>query len=192
MVDRERSGMHYGQRAWGLLVGPRSRVADLNRVVRRHTDWTLTAKLNKYILDWRRNAAKAGTNILVTREQLKKLQADYRAGNKTPVNDGLKAKADEWKSLIDESRKILADSQKVEAELEKEIARVLMNTGAGNLMADNPLVKKSGEWHRKLITPYDGRIQRRHEAPIGDTHCWDSGMSAEGFTKLASFYKESD
>ena len=392
MVDGERSGMHYGQRAWGLLVGPRSRMENLNSVVRRHTDWTLTAQINKYVLDWKRDASKAGPNILVTREQLAQLQADYRAGKKSPVNDGLKAKADEWKPLIDERQGILEASQKVEAKLDQEIAklkaegskeqreqikglerelrnmrdaltknarlreigkelsgldfdlfqlittgtsevrkmpdsglwrerryqddflnptssptrripdfaiadlfaggvpqggasqaamgyiatdldawpgyhqgwspgnpnfhtdkymaamyvggamldhphakewlgfglqnfkedlskvflapdgvgaecpgysgyamklqmeiaRILMNTGAGNLLAENPLVKKSGEWHRKLITPYDRRIQRRHEAPIGDTHRWDSGMYAEGFAKLASFYKDCD
>lgn len=397
MVDGERSEMHYGQRAWGLLVGPRSRTADLNSVVRRHTDWTLTAQINKYILEWRRDPAKAGPNILVTQDQLKKLQADFREGRKTPVNAGLEAKAAEWKPLLDEREEILSGFAKTSAELEKriarlklataerdapkdlraqlkelererksnrdalkknsrlreigkelggvdyelfqlittgesgerkmpgsdlwrgrryqddflnptssptrripdfavadlfaggvpqggasqaamgyiatdldawpgyhhgwrpgnpnfhtdkymaaifvggamldhphskewldfglqnfkedtakvflepdgvgaecpgyagyamklqmEIARILMNTGAGNLMAGNPLVKKSGIWHRKLITPYDRRIQRRHEAPIGDTHRWDSGMYLEGFAKLASFFKETD
>jgi hypothetical protein len=38
--------------------------------------------------------------------------------------DGLEAKANEWKPLINESQGILAEVQKVEAELEKEIAKV--------------------------------------------------------------------
>lgn len=397
MVDGERSGMHYGQRAYGLLVGPRSRMANLNSVVRRHTDWTLTAQINKYVLDWKRDPSKAGPNILVTRKQLASLQQDYQAGKKTAANEGIQSKAAEWKPVMEERDGLVRDYGKRLADLEEsiakmkpeaskrdapkpikeefkklerehkkvrdeqrkdsrisalnkklsgidyelyqlittgegkeiampdsglwrerryqddflnptssptrkipgfavsdlfaggkpqggasqaamgyiatdldawpgyhhgwrpgnpnfhtdkymaaiyvggamldhphssewlefglqnfkedmakvllppdgvgaecpgysgyamklqmEVARVLMNTGAGNLLVENPLVKKTGEWHRKLITPYDARIQRRHEAPIGDTHRWDSGMYAEGFAKLALFFKESD
>lgn len=397
MVDGERSGMHYGQRAYGLLVGPRSRMSNLNSVVRRHTDWTLTAQINKYILDWKRDPAKAGPNILVTRKQLEGLQKDYRAEKKTAVNEGLKLKESAWKPLIEERRrymqehdkkiadlekkvasmkdeaskrdapkdlknqyrkfeselkkareqlkkdsrirdldkklrgidyelyslittgkgrearmpdsglwrdrryqddflnptssptrripdfatadlfaqgkpqggasqaamgyiatdldawpgyhhgwrpgnpnfhtdkymaaiyvggalldhphssewlafglrnfkedlvKVLADPDGVGAEcpgyagyamkLQMQVARILKNTGAGNLLASNPLVKKTGIWHRKLITPYDRRIERRHEAPVGDTHRWDSGLYPEGFAKLAGFFTETD
>lgn len=397
LVDGERSGKHYGQRAYALLVGPRSRMENLNSVVRRHTDWTLTAQINKYILDWTRDPAKAGPNILLTRQQLAKLQQDYRDGKETAVNEALKRKALEWQPLIEERQQRVDSSEKKILALEKEmmamkekaakreaskelktnlkkiegayrqekeslkkdprlreldkklrgleyelfslittgkgremkmpdsglwrerryqddflnptssptrripdfavadlfaggqpqggasqaamgyiatdldawpgyhhgwepgnpnfhtdkymaaiyaggalldhphsqewlafglqnfkedlakvlsepdgvgaecpgyagyamklqmqVARILMNTGAGNLLAANPLVKKTGLWHRKLITPYDHRIQRRHEAPIGDTHRWDSGLYPEGFAKLASFYTESD
>jgi len=397
MVDGERSGRHYGQRAYGLLVGPRSRMSNLNSVVRRHADWTLTAQVNKYVLDWKRDESKAGPNILITGKQLAALQKDYRSGTKTAVNEGLKSKAAEWKPLMDEKDKLIAGYETKLGELEREIARVkpeaakkdapkelkeklkklegehkktrdefrkdgkiralnkklggvdyelyqlittgqgkevkmpsselwrarryqddflnptssptrripdfaisdlfaggkpqggasqaamgyistdldawpgyhhgwrpgnpnfhtdkymaaiyaggsmldhphssewlafglenfkedmakvliapdgvgaecpgyagyamklqmevariLMNTGAGNLLAENPLVKKTGIWHRKLITPYDRRIERRHEAPIGDTHRWDAGLYAEGFAKLALFFKESD
>ncbi len=397
MVDGERSGLHYGQRAFGLLVGPRSRMTDLNGIVRRHTDWTLTAQVNKYILEWKRDPKKAGPNILLNRNRLAVLQAEYKSGDDTPVNEALKAKAEEWQPLIDERDKLLAefeerdlaiagkldelrpkakerdapkeikakfkelenarktnsnewkknkrmkeisnklkgtdfdlyqlittgtsglvdmpdsglwrarryqddflnptssptrklpefatadlfangrplggasqaamgyiatdldawpgyhqgwspgnpnfhtdkymaaifvggsmldhphskewlnfglqnfkeDTGKVLLEpdgvgaecpgyagyatkLQMEIARILMNTGEGNLLAENPLVKATGIWHRKLITPYDFRINRRHEAPIGDTHRWDSGLYPEGFAKLAAFFKESD
>ena len=397
MVDGERSGMHYGQRAYGLLVGPRSAMENLNSVVRRHTDWTLTAQINKYVLQWKRDPAKAGPNIYITRQQLAQFQRDYKAGRDTPINRVLKEKANQWKPLLEERDQLVArmkrevsaaekqvaslkqkarerdapkslktdlkkaedkfrsardklkkdarfrelnkklggkdaqlyalittgeaasvkmpdsslwrqrryqddflnptssptraipqfatadlfangvpqggasqaamgyiatdldawpgwhqgwrpgnpnfhtdkymaaiyvggalldhphaqewlafglenfkdDAQKVFSEpdgvgaecpgyagysmkLQMDIARILLNTGAGNLMAENPLVKKNGVWHRKLITPYDHRIERRHEAPIGDTHRWDSGMYAEGFAKLAAFYKKSD
>ena len=76
--------------------------------------------------------------------------------------------------------------------LQMDVARILLNLGHGNLMADNHLVKKNAIWHRKLITPYDFRIGRRHEAPIGDTHRWDSGMYDIGFAKLAPFFREKD
>lgn len=397
MVDGERSGMHYGQRAYGLLVGPRSRMSNLNSVVRRHTDWTLTAQINKYILDWKRDASKAGPNILMTRKQLELLQKDWKAGKKTAANEALKAKEKEWLPSMKEREKLIAEYDKQLADLGKrlealkpkasgrdatkeakaeykklqgeerkvrdklkkdsrikdldkklrgvdyeiyclvttgksgkvnmpdsglwrqrryqddflnptssptrripdfamadlfaggkslggasqaamgyistdldawpgyhhgwrpgnpnfhtdkymatiyaggalldhphssewlafglenfnedlvkvlvspdgvgaecpgysgyamklqmQVARILMNTGAGNLLATNPLVKKNGVWHRKLITPYDSRIERRHEAPIGDTHRWDSGLYPTGFAKLASFFKKSD
>ena len=397
LTDGERSGLHYGQRAFGLLVGPRSRMTDLNGIVRRHTDWTLTAQINKYILDWKRDPAKAGPNILLTRKHLAELQAEYKAGKDTPVNEALKAKAEEWQPLMDERDKLASEYEKRDLELadkldairakakerdaakdvkedfkklederkdltngwkqnprmkdlsnklkgtdfdlyqlittgkssdvkmpgsdlwrqrryqddflnptsrptrqlpefatadlfangrplggpsqaamgyiatdldawpgyhqgwepgnpnfhtdkymaaifvggalldhphskewldfglqnfkedtgkvllapdgvgaecpgyagyamklQMEIARILMNTGEGNLLTSNPLVKGTGTWHRKLITPYDFRINRRHEAPIGDTHRWDSGLYPEGFAKLAAFFKETD
>ncbi|MDB2674058.1 hypothetical protein N9Y81_03810 [Akkermansiaceae bacterium] len=397
MADGERSEMHLGQRAFGLLAGPRGRMESLNSIVRRHTDWTLTAQINKYILDWKRDPKKAGPNILITSEQLTKLQADYKAGKKTPVNEALKVQSAAWSPLLKERDALQKKYAKEKADLEKqvaeakkkakdrnapkaikekvkepekawrtardapkkdkrlrelskklsgtdfdlyhllttgegrevkmpssdlwrsrryqddflnptssptrgipglatadlfaagqprgganqaafgyistdldawpgwhqgwrpgnpnfhtdkymaamyaggslldhphskewldfgyqnfkedaskvftapdgvgaecpgysgyamklqlEIARILMNTGFGNVMAENPLVKKNGTWHRKLITPYDRRIERRHEAPHGDTHRWDSGMYAEGFAKLAPFFKKKD
>ena len=387
LTDGERSEMHFGQRAWGLLVGPRSRFTSLNDVVRRHTDWTLTAQINKYVLDWKRDPKKAGPNIFANQSQLGKIRREYLAGKKTTATRLLKEAEKDWQPLMDEREKILGDYQKREEALEKriddlkenkmpykearndlkllqnelkknvrlkeikgelkgtdyglfqllttgegpavkapsshlwrerryqddflnptssptrrlpdyaladlfangqplggadqaamgyiatdldawpgwqqgwrpgnpnfhtdkymaamfvggalrdhphadewldygfqnfkedigkvflapdgvgaecpgysgyamklqlEIARVLMNTGAGNVIAKNPLVKGNARWHRKLITPYDVRIQRRHEAPIGDTHRWDSGLYASSFAKLAAFFKESD
>ena len=75
--------------------------------------------------------------------------------------------------------------------LQLETGSAIFNSGMGNPFVDNPLIKKNAVWHRKLITPYDKRIARRHEAPIGDTHRWDSGMM-KGFAHLAPFYKEKD
>jgi len=348
MTDGERSEMHYGQRAYGLLVGPRRMFTSLNSVVRRHTDWTLTAQINKYILEWRRNPKLAGPNVLISREELSRLQAEYISGRDTPINrilrdakreldeltrqrertddrDELKAidkklrsddfdlvrlitenasrdvrmpdsglwrgrryqddflnptssptrgipgfaKADlfaagqplggasqaafgyiatdldawpgwhqgwrpgnpnfhtdkymaalyvggalrdhpharEWlqfgyENFMDDQRKVLFPPDGVGFEcpgysgysmkLQLAIARILLNAGYGNVIANNPLVKKNGAWHRKLITPYDRRIERRHEAPLGDTHRWDSGLYASGYAKLARFFKEKD
>ena len=75
--------------------------------------------------------------------------------------------------------------------LQLETGGAIFNSGLGNPFVANPLIKKNAIWHRKLITPYDKRIKRRHEAPIGDTHRWDSGMM-KGFAHLAPFYKEED
>ena len=75
--------------------------------------------------------------------------------------------------------------------LQLETGGAIFNSGLGNPFVANPLIKKNAIWHRKLITPYDKRIKRRHEAPIGDTHRWDSGMG-KGFAHLAPFYKKDD
>lgn len=75
--------------------------------------------------------------------------------------------------------------------LQLETGGAIFNSGLGNPFTSNPLIRKNAIWHRKLITPYDKRISRRHEAPIGDTHRWDSGMG-KGFAHLAPFYKKAD
>ncbi|HOK04618.1 MAG TPA: hypothetical protein PLN24_05145, partial [Victivallales bacterium] len=75
--------------------------------------------------------------------------------------------------------------------LQLEIIRTIYNCGFKNIPLENPLIKKTAKWHRKLITPYDFRIRRRHEAPLGDTHRWDSGLGT-GFRDLAIFYSEKD
>ncbi|TVR17528.1 MAG: hypothetical protein EA401_00385, partial [Planctomycetota bacterium] len=75
--------------------------------------------------------------------------------------------------------------------LQLGLARIFLNAGFGNPVAENPLFKKSGIWHRKLITPKNHRIGMRHAAPIGDTHRWNSGLN-HGFGALAAFHAESD
>ncbi len=86
MIDGERSGMHHGQRAWGLCVGKRDlfdSTGKMNSLVRRHVDWTLVANMNKYILDWKRDPRLAGPHILITREQIETLRKQYHAGKDT-------------------------------------------------------------------------------------------------------------
>ncbi len=75
--------------------------------------------------------------------------------------------------------------------LQLEIGSLFNNIGFANPVADNPLYKKTGRWHRNLLTPFDARLGLRHEAPIGDTHRWVSGAK-EAFGQLAKFFKESD
>ncbi len=350
--ETHRSGMHYGQRSYALLVGPRKHFHSLNSLVRRHTDWTLVAQHHHYILDWERDAKKAGPNIMTTRDRLAALGEAYRSG-KNPalaeVIDTTKAQRDqlqtqlkaaeaaEDKKLANDLKKklgseefavlslvlgepahrsmkipdaglwiqrryqddflnptqrtvrvmnhdlpmvdlfadgkpignhaqavigyiftdldhwpgwhqgwspgnpnfhtdkympaamigaamrdhphaerwlafgydnFLDDLDKVflapdgvgyecpgyagySMNLQIDTARLFYNAGFGNAMVENPLVAKSAEWHRLLITPIDPRLDRRHEAPIGDTHRWDSGLQA-GFGKLAMFYRETD
>lgn len=75
--------------------------------------------------------------------------------------------------------------------LQMDMARIFVNTAMGNPVAQNPLWKRTGQWHRHLITPPDQRIGIRHKAPIGDTHRW--GLSdGHHFGKIAKFFKESD
>lgn len=71
------------------------------------------------------------------------------------------------------------------------LARMFLNAGFGNPVADNPLMKKTGLWHRKLITPIDYRLGLRHATPIGDTHRWTSGFG-HGFGAMARFYAKND
>lgn len=75
--------------------------------------------------------------------------------------------------------------------LQLKIIRTLFNCNFKNIPQENELFKKTARWHRKLITPYDFRLKKRHEAPLGDTHRWDGGL-AQGFRDLAIFYKKSD
>lgn len=71
------SGLHYGQRAYALLIGPRSQFHNLTFLIRRHTDWTLVAQHHDYILDWDRDPAKAGPSILVPRAKLEAWRQAY-------------------------------------------------------------------------------------------------------------------
>jgi hypothetical protein len=72
-----------------------------------------------------------------------------------------------------------------------EMARLFQHCGQGNPVAENPLFKKTGTWHRQLLTPLDPRIGIRHQAPIGDTHRW-GGDDGEVFGALARFYQAAD
>jgi hypothetical protein len=330
-VARARFPLLDGARAYALCVGPRSHfdsTGELNGVVRRHTDWTLDDQIHDYILEWKRDPSKAGPHILVTRTQLRRLQADWAAGRDTlkirllkqalaseeklgkterslaqliqgkPVErrpkmptaqlwlqrryqddflnpttytrrvkkafpladlfahgqslgDGWSAAlgyvftdldhwpgylngwgpgnpnfhtdkymvaifagaamldhphAEQWldfgrRNFEDDVRRVLLPPDGVGYEcpgystyslgLQLEIARVFLNIGRGNPVAENPLFRKSGRWHRKLLTPRDIRLGIRHQAPIGDTHRWgaDDGVL---FGRLAAFYKEAD
>jgi hypothetical protein len=375
MIDGERSNMHYGQRAYALCIGPRSAFTNLNDLVRRHTDWTLVAQMNKYILDWERDPELAGPSAKITRKRLAELQNAYKNNRGTDaeiiresvgeldallaerekvdaernqardlsrsktesdeLKEAAKAKEKELGSKLKDLDKKLSDSDmqllrmitkdwrqdvrvptaelwiqrryqddflnptqrtpraiaeyatadlfsggkpfgdawnatlgyittdldswpgwlqgwspgnpnfhtdkymgaiyiatamrdhphskewlaygwdNFEDDLDKVLlapdgagyecpgysgyslthqlglAQIFVNAGFGNPVVENPLFKGTGRWHRKLITPYDHRIERRHAAPIGDTHRWDSGLG-HGFGYLAKFYKEED
>ncbi|MCC5847188.1 MAG: hypothetical protein JJU29_03765 [Verrucomicrobia bacterium] len=373
--DGERSGLHYGQRAFALCIGPRREFNHLNSLVRRHTDWTLVAVTNKYILDWERDPDLAGPNAMISRKRLEQLREAYSSGEGAEAEifaeelaelRELEAKREELRPRVQELNQIRRDNGRDEAEraaaeeahdelnrelreveqqlgstdmeilrmitsdyskninpqdaglwLERryqddflnptqratrnvanfaeadlfaggrpvggplhaamgyivtdldawpgwhqgwspgnpnfhtdkymgaiyigsamrdhphsdewlgfgyenfmedidkvllapdgvgyecpgysgyslkhqlELARIFLNTGFGNPVTANPLFKETGRWHRKLITPFNHRINLRHAAPIGDTHRWTSGLG-HGFGSLASFYAEKD
>ncbi len=52
LTDGDSGKVWYAQRAYGLCVGPRKSMPSLNNLVRRHTDWTLDAQANRYVLRW--------------------------------------------------------------------------------------------------------------------------------------------
>lgn len=338
---------HYGQRTFALIVGSRRDISSLNHMVRRHTDWTLTGQINHYVLEWPRDANKAGPNILLDRDSFTVLRRALTEGGAIPEElAAAKAKLDDVRArraaagddknaikkidgelnaadlqvvraLLGEdlsvklpdaglwiqrryqddflnptSRQLrqfphqfaLADllsggkslggaaqaalgyimtdpdhwpgwhngwtpgnpnfhtdkympgvmagaamldhphaadwlaygRKNLEADLgrvliapdgvgyecpgyagyslnlQMETARMYLNLGAGNVMAENPLARRTGIWHRKLITPFDHRLERRHAAPHGDTHRWDSGLTRSGFETLAWFFRDAD
>ena len=75
--------------------------------------------------------------------------------------------------------------------LQVQIAESLYKQGAGNTVENNPLFYKTSLWHRKLLTPIDPRLGFRHEAPLGDTHRWTSGMGSH-FAKVAALLLEKE
>jgi len=91
---RVRFPVHKGERSYALVIGPRSLFdaqGKLDALVRRHTDWTLDDQIHKYILQWRRDPATAGPQILITRAELKQLQDDYAAGKDTAAMRAVRA-----------------------------------------------------------------------------------------------------
>lgn len=368
--------MHFplgsGSRAYAVLCGDRGRFDDtgrLNGLVRRHVDWTLDKQFNDYVLEWPRDPALAGPNILLSRQQLARLQGDWAAGRETPemavVREHLaeyrelKARQETFAALeaaakardgtADAARAELAAGKDERARIGKrlaskdvqllrliigetpdaprppdaglwlhrryqddflnptgatrrlsgpfqsgdlfgggrpfggpaqaaigyiftdpdqwpgwlngwhpgnpnfhtdkyavaihagaamldhpharrwlehgrrefdgdiarvllppdgvgyecpgystyslgmqlELARVFANCGFGNVVAENPLFKRTGIWHRHLLTPVDRRLGLRHQAPIGDTHRWGDRDGAL-FGALARFYASAD
>lgn len=264
--------LHYGGRCWALVVAPRATVQDrIDELIRRHSDWTLTALINRYILEWPgMGSGKGGPNP----DQYlgRRYQADdvnpTNYGNRRMVNDtfweGKKEQrrikgadafgpkqaavgyiytdldswpgwhngwgpgnpnfhtdkymaallaavampghphAQEWiafgRSCFDaDLAKVLTPPDGAGSEcpgysgyslgLQAEVAKAVLDAGQGNWMADNPLVKKTLIWHRKLLTPFDRRLGLRHEAPIGDTHRWTSGAD---FAHFLPFYAMTD
>jgi hypothetical protein len=260
--------LHYGGRCYAICVGPRSffdATGKLDALVRRHSDWTLTALINKYDLSW--HAGKGGgkgpkpSQYLGQRYQVDDVNpTNY--GNRRMVNEAfLKTMKDagnygplqaavgyiysdldswpgwhngwgpgnpnfhtdkymaaiyagvsmrdhphakEWlafgRSCLDgDLAKVFIPPDGVGAEcpgysgyslgLQTEVAKAILDAGCGNPLAENPLTKKTITWHRKLLTPFDRRLGLRHEAPIGDTHRWNSGLE---FAKLLPFFEKSD
>jgi hypothetical protein len=321
--------VHRGARAYALVAGNRGRfdnTGKLNSLVRRHADWTLDDQMNRRVLTWKPDPAKAGPRVLMNREQLDRIRGDWQAGRDTPETRVIKDYAgkplkgfdkdlhefltgkpikpsrlptaglflerryqddflnptgrvvrdmddafaqvdlfsdgkpwagpwqaavgyiftdtNHWPGWLNEWRpanpnfhtdkytiaayaaaampdhpdatkwmdyavkqfhedigRVLVGPDGVGAECpgyagyslahQLKLARVFANAGVGNLVADNPLFKKTGQWHRHLLTPMDVRLKHRHTAPIGDTHKWTSGAN-NAFGMLATFYKDRD
>jgi len=78
---RGADGMAFGQRSWGLCIGPRRHFHHLNGLVRRHTDWTLQALIDRYVLEWERDPDLAGPRALIDEEGLARLRRRIEAGD---------------------------------------------------------------------------------------------------------------
>jgi hypothetical protein len=100
LVPADVQGLHFGQRAYGLCAGPRRLFDDtgkMNGMVRRHTDWTLNALINHYVLEWPRDPAKAGPGLVATRARLETLRADFAQNHDTPATRLLR---EEWPRVL--------------------------------------------------------------------------------------------
>jgi hypothetical protein len=257
---------HYGGRCWALLAGPRGRFDSTGKIddlVRRSTDWTLTALINRYILAWdgmgpgkvgpnpmmylgKRyqcddvNPTNYGNRRLVNQNFEKNLDKAAEFGQSAAVCGYIYTDLDSWPGwhngwgpgnpnfhtdkymaalyaavtlknhphakdwlafgrscLDDDLAKVMTAPDGVGSEcpgysgyslgLQATVAHAVLKAGLGNALAENPLVAKTITWHRKLLTPFDHRLGLRHEAPIGDTHRWTSGMKPE---ELLPFYEK--
>lgn len=106
LSDDGRSDLHYGQRSFGLCIGPRKMFGNINNIVRRHTDWTLVAQMHKYILSWERDPQAGGPHILMTKESLKKLRDIYKTGSNPTIAGMIRETAQERDQLRAEVEKI--------------------------------------------------------------------------------------
>ena len=269
LTDGERdqaSGLpnHYGGRCFAIIATRRDAIDSTGKIeslIRRHSDWTLTAQVNRYRLE-RSGSGKTGPNPMMYLN--KRYQCDdvnpTNYGNRRMVNGGfiksldkggeygpsqvavgyIYTDLDSWpgwhsgwgpgnpnfhtdkymgaiyaavtmrdhphakdwlafgRSCLDEDlAKVFLPPDGVGSEcpgysgyslgLQAEVSKAIFDVGLGNPLAENPLVAKSVTWHRKLLTPFDRRLGLRHEAPIGDTHRWTSGLK---FGELVRFYEK--
>ncbi|RMD73481.1 MAG: hypothetical protein D6820_18495, partial [Lentisphaerae bacterium] len=84
---RDGGSSHFGTRSYALCLGQRSlfdSTDKLNSLVRRHTDWTLQAQVNDYILTWKRDPAQTGPHILMNRETLQAIRDAIKKGGNNP------------------------------------------------------------------------------------------------------------
>ncbi|KPK42253.1 MAG: hypothetical protein AMK72_14495, partial [Planctomycetes bacterium SM23_25] len=75
-----------GARRWALLAGPVERFdskGKLQALIRKHADIPLDRVLNEWVLEWKRDPAKAAPHILATRERLERIRDDVAGGKDT-------------------------------------------------------------------------------------------------------------
>lgn len=130
-------GRHYGQRSYAIVAGPRKQfdsTGRINNLIRRHTDWTLVAQMNKYILRWERDPNRAGPHILMSPAKLAKVRKQYKTRADTPATRALRRTRERMEQAAGQSRAIraeladlqarlkTADSEPAKAELQTKIA----------------------------------------------------------------------
>ncbi len=115
-------GKHYGQRSYAIVAGPRKRFDStdkLNGLIRRHTDWTLVAEMNKYVLHWKRDPSKAGPHILMSPERLDRIKKDWQTGEKTAVTRAMKRTKQRLMEAATQGEKLEADIADLQAKLKQ-------------------------------------------------------------------------
>ncbi|MFP4432850.1 MAG: PspA/IM30 family protein [Phycisphaerae bacterium] len=115
-------GKHYGQRSYAIVAGPRKRFDStnkLNGLIRRHTDWTLVAEMNKYILHWKRDPTKAGPHILMSPERLDRIKKDWQSGEQTGVTRAMKRTKQRLIDAAAQAKKLEADIADLQTKLKQ-------------------------------------------------------------------------
>jgi hypothetical protein len=115
-------GKHYGQRSYAIVAGPRKQfdsTGKLNGLVRRHTDWTLVAEMNKYVLNWKRDPSKAGPHILMSPERLEQVRTDWKDQADSAVTRALRRTKQRLINAATQAEKLNADVADLQAKLKQ-------------------------------------------------------------------------
>lgn len=83
-------------RSWALVLAKRAAVEGngrINSLIRRHSDWTLTALAERYVLDWQRDPAAAGPHLAVDRARFLRWQQILAGKAEGPEADLLRTAA---------------------------------------------------------------------------------------------------
>lgn len=125
--DSKQDPLWYGARNYSLCVGPRTLFDSSNKLdslVRRRTDWTLNAQVNKYILQWERDPSVAGANIVTSRKRIQEIRDELKQHPDSPTARLINAAMAQREKLINELETLDPKSDQAKT-LRKKIDEVI-------------------------------------------------------------------
>ena len=156
--DGQGGGRHYGQRSYAIVAGPRKlfdSTGAINQLVRRHTDWTLAAQMNRYILQWDRDEAKGGPHILMSPQKLRQVRDDWAAGRDTPAIEALRRTKRQLDAASAEVKALKADIAELQARLK---AKDLSDAQKAELQATLKGLQSGVKQREKVLGSDDARL----------------------------------